>query len=146
MLLDGVYDIESLDTTDSVKEILYRCKRVAEPGTISDHFSPDDLRQLYSKWNESTSTSPSGLHLGHEKAILKMQAESEDSDEIPLSETIFRIKATFLNLAIQHGHVYKRWRKIINATIEKIPGKPLLHKLRVIHLIESDFNAMIGIL
>jgi hypothetical protein len=59
---------------------------------------------------------------------------------------VFQIKAKILNLAIQHGHVYKRWRKIINATIEKIPGKPLIHKLRVIHLIESDFNAMIGIL
>jgi hypothetical protein len=74
MLLDGIFDIEALDTTEAVKEILYRFKRVSDTGTISDHLTSDDLHQLYSRWNEGTSTSPSGLHLGHEKAILRMEA------------------------------------------------------------------------
>jgi hypothetical protein len=30
--------------------------------------------------------------------------------------------------------------------IEKIPGHPLLHKLRVIHLLEADLNLGLGII
>lgn len=63
-----------------------------------------------------------------------------------LTERVFKIKEIILGFAIEHGHVLERWRTVINAMIEKIPGKPLLHKLRVTHLIESDFNLMIGIL
>jgi hypothetical protein len=33
-----------------------------------------------------------------------------------------------------------RWQMVINAMLEKIPGKPFLHKLRVIHILEADYN------
>jgi uncharacterized protein YjbK len=29
---------------------------------------------------------------------------------------------------------------VVNAMLEKLPGKPLLHKLRVIHILEADYN------
>ena len=51
-----------------------------------------------------------------------------------------------MNSAIKTGHVYKRWTKVMNAVIEKIPGYPFTGKLRVISLYESDFNLMNGIL
>jgi hypothetical protein len=60
-----------------------------------------------------------------------------------LCDQVFGIKAKLLQLAINHC---QRWTKVVNAMIEKIPGKPLINKLRVIHLIESDFNIQIGIL
>ena len=59
---------------------------------------------------------------------------------------MFKIKAKFLNLAVAHGYVVDRWQKIVNAVIEKTPGILLSSKLRVIHLIESNFNLMIVIL
>ena len=40
----------------------------------------------------------------------------------------------------------ERWQKIVNAVIEKTPGILLISQLRVIHLIESNFNSMIVIL
>ena len=51
-----------------------------------------------------------------------------------------------MDSAIKLGYVYERWKKVVNALIEKIPGLPLDSKLRVIHLIESDFNLLIGML
>jgi hypothetical protein len=33
-----------------------------------------------------------------------------------------------------------RWQTVVNAMLEKIPGKPYLHKLRVIHILEADYN------
>jgi Reverse transcriptase (RNA-dependent DNA polymerase) len=55
------------------------------------------------------------------------------------------MKAKFINAALKHSYVFERWKTVVNATIEKIPGRPLLHKLRVIHLIESDINLTAGI-
>jgi hypothetical protein len=54
-------------------------------------------------------------------------------------------KARMINLAVQHRHVYTRWTKVITTMIEKVPGVPRLDKLRVIHIIESDFNLWMGI-
>jgi hypothetical protein len=33
-----------------------------------------------------------------------------------------------------------RWQTVVNAMLEKNPGTPLLHKLRVIHILEADYN------
>lgn len=74
----------------------------------------------FKRWRESTtSTSPSGLHLEHEKVLLKCE---EEGNENKLSERVFKIKATLLNTAIEYRHVYSRWTKVVNAMIEKIPG------------------------
>ncbi len=145
-LFDGTFQMEDdPEIGEAAKSILRKLKKQDGTKDIRDHISADDLRQGYSKWRESTSTSPSGLHLGHEKALLRMENKPPKDGEEHLSERVFSLIAKFLNLAIEHCHVYKRWKKIINATIEKIPGTPLIHKLRVIHLIESDFNLMVGI-
>lgn len=143
-ILDGKLDVDKIELTDAVKTLLRAIKRIAPAGSVDCHISADDIRRGYKRWRESTSTSPSGLHLGHEKAL--MRYESEDEEKPRLSDRVFSLKAKFLNIAIRHGVVYTRWKKIVNAMIEKIPGKPLINKLQVIHLIESDFNLMTGIL
>lgn len=45
-----------------------------------------------------------------------------------------------INLPVGNGFSPSRWQVIVNAMLEKIPGKPLLHKLRVIHILEADYN------
>jgi hypothetical protein len=47
--------------------------------------------------------------------------------------------------ALQTGFIFERWRNIANAMIEKIPGRPQLNKLRVIHLLTADLNLALGI-
>ena len=51
-----------------------------------------------------------------------MRYEKAD-DENKLSDRIFKLKAKFLNIAIEYGHVYSRWETIVNTMIEKMPGK-----------------------
>ena len=41
---------------------------------------------------------------------------------------------------------FKAWRETTSTIIEKIPGRPLLHKLRVIQLLEADLNLALGII
>jgi hypothetical protein len=50
-----------------------------------------------------------------------------------------------LNVAIENGYILDRWKDIIHVMLEKTPGKPTIHKLRVINLFESDFNLAIGL-
>jgi hypothetical protein len=45
-----------------------------------------------------------------------------------------------MSLAIQHCHTYTRWLIVHNFLLEKIPGYPLLEKLRVIHIYEADWS------
>ena len=53
---------------------------------------------------------------------------------------MFGIKATLLNLAMDESYVFNRRKKVCTIMFEKTPGFPLINKLRVIHIIESDFN------
>lgn len=145
-ILEGKFDVNTIRTSEATKEILRQLKLVS-PGTISVHISANDVGKVYKKWRESTSTSPSGLHLGHYKALFKHEEKTNGgSNDKTLSDRVFSVIADLINMAIRNEHVYKRWTKVVNAMIEKIPGYPLLTKLRVIHLIESNLNLMTGIL
>ncbi|GAX26437.1 hypothetical protein FisN_37Hu013 [Fistulifera solaris] len=119
-----------------------------------------DLMQKFRKWRESTSTSPSGRHLGLYKAILKGENPILTSDtsatpyeriqQSPTQEPdhgalFYDCLAQIINICVKTGYVLKRWRRIHNVMLEKLPGTPLIEKLRVIHIFEADFNAWAGI-
>jgi hypothetical protein len=53
---------------------------------------------------------------------------------------ILGIQTHIINIPIAHGFSPLRWQTVINAMLEKVPGNPLLHKLRVIHILEADYN------
>jgi hypothetical protein len=65
----------------------------------------------YKKWKESTSTSPSGRHLGHYKAIvydpcLKKQ-ETEQAHLCKRETNLVAALVTLLNIPIHHGFAPK---------------------------------------
>jgi hypothetical protein len=144
LLLDGGLGIESMTLLDALRILLKKLKRLASEGTISYHITTATVKAVYRKWRESTSTSPSSLHLGHEKALYQFENKCGPEEE-KLSQHMFDMKAAQLNAAIKHAIVNTQRETVVNALINKIPGIPLINKLRVIHLIESDFNLMIGI-
>jgi len=84
-------------------------------------------RSFYKKTSEKTSSSPSGLHMGHWKA-------SATNDELS------SILVGILNIAVSNSYVLRRWKKVIGILLEKKAGHPTIHKFRTIHLIESDLN------
>jgi hypothetical protein len=139
--LEDIQEELTAATRAALAKIVYELPK----NSVSAVFTTSNFRSGIRKWKESTSTSPSGLHLGHDKAIMRMEvAPAPGETDTRLSERVFAIKVKFINAAIKHTHVFPRWMTIVNATIEKIPGKPLLNKLRVIHLIESDLNLIVG--
>jgi hypothetical protein len=143
-LLNGIIPEELTHESEALLSILNKIQKVDGVDEISGRVTIDEVKNGYKKWRESTTTSPSGCHLGHDKAALNAILSPEE-DAIQFTDTYFDAKTRLLNMALQHCHVYPRWKKIINALIEKIPGLPLLGKLRVIHIIESDLNLLMGI-
>lgn len=73
-LLSGEFPAEWHGDDEVMREFLASFtipERVGQKGEISSLISEDDIRKGFGTWKESTSTSPSGRHLGHYKAIVQ---------------------------------------------------------------------------
>ena len=73
---------------------------------ISIDIDQDDFLQIFSKWKESTTTSPSGRHLGHYKAILG-------------SPDLIEYHCIMASLPLHFGFTPTRWSKAIQIMLEK---------------------------
>jgi hypothetical protein len=104
---------------------------------IDTYQSPDKVSQGFRKWKESTSTSPSGCHLGLRR-IPSIPTDDKETEKI--RSQIKTVQAHVINIPTMFGFSPTRWQTVINAMLEKITGKPFLHKLRVIHILEADYN------
>ena len=83
--------------------------------------SEDEFVGKLKVWRESTSTSPSGLHLGHYKALISRHQHSEvnsNNDEtlqaqkaeldIMQSEMMLVLQLRLINYALERGYSYRR--------------------------------------
>ena len=100
---------------------------VSDKPAIPSDITQDDVLRGFQSWKESTSTSPSGRHLGLYKAEIQH----------PVLLSCF---VKFLNIAISSGISIPRWSNAVNILIEKDTGQPKINRLRIIHLFEADFN------
>jgi hypothetical protein len=101
-------------------------------------------------WDERTTTSPSGLHLCHHKALVRPHDPELNTDEGKELETqrlaLLHRQVDLLNYALTNGHsFFDRWKVIVNVMLLKEPNKPRIHRLRVIHLYKVDFNLLLGV-
>jgi hypothetical protein len=76
---------------------------------------------------EQTPTSPSGRDLGHYRALIQ--------DPI-----LFNCFVYSMNIVVARGIAIPRWCQATNVMIEKESGKPCIHRLRIVHLLEADYN------
>ena len=119
--------------------------------------SEEDLIGKLKVWRESTSTSPSGLHLGHYKALVARHqhsevdqddTEKEQSDKAELDgmqRELLLLHLRLINYALARGYSYRRWQIVANAMIFKEPGNIKIHRTRVIHIYEANFNLCMGL-
>ena len=66
-------------------------------------------------WKETTSTSPSGHHLGHYKASLQDIERTRGYQQMMLNIP-----------TIKYGFALKRWQHAVSVLLEKDPGIPCL--------------------
>ena len=61
------------------------------------------------------------------------------------TERMLSLLTKLLNYTITHGYPLDCWKTVTNLMLEKDPGQPKIHRLRVIHVIEANYNAVMGI-
>ena len=101
--------------------------RIQNLPPIPTQISNANVCKGFSKWKETTSTSPSGRHLGHYKALIQ-------------DKNLLNCFTKFLNILLEHRLTLKQWCNAVNIMIEKDIGKPKLTRLCIIHLFEADLN------
>ncbi|KAI2495020.1 hypothetical protein MHU86_19495 [Fragilaria crotonensis] len=158
-ILDGVYNSTTLH--GNVQLLLSHMKQVHDirqnpsKPTITEEEFEGKLRV----WTESTTTSPSGLHLGHYKALIAKHSYKTDASDDELTSEfkqqreeldfkqheLFCLHLNMLNYALKRGYSYKRWQIIANTILFKDPDNVHLHRTRVIHIYEADFNLALGV-
>ena len=123
LVLDGTFSDTEYDHVTSL--FLRHLHRVTSLDSLPAQISHTDFTTKFTKWRESTSTSPSGRHLGHYKLLFR---EIHEDDEDVL-ETLQQIQASIqhcyisiLNYVLKHRYSFKRWQTIVNLMIYKDLG------------------------
>ena len=158
-LLQGTYD--STEHEPSVRLLLKHLKQVhqMEAAATRPTITAAEFRGKLQVWSETTTTSPSGMHLGHYKALIAKHSFSSDlpdeeltpafcaqRDEVNAKQKdLFHIHLTLINYALQRGASYTRWHTIVNTILFKDPDNVRLDRTRVIHIYEADYNLALGI-
>jgi hypothetical protein len=114
---------------ETQKVIEYLKKPFAAGKPFSTTITAQEFQATYNIVRERTSSSVSGRHVGNYKAAAQ-------DDELSQSH------ATMMSLPYKTGFSPQRWQHIVDVMLEKEPGNPKLHRLRIIALIESDYNQL----
>jgi hypothetical protein len=125
-------------------------------------------------WRESTTTWPSVMHLGLYKSLLarhkysiavevrerssQSEASQSEMDSIGtpndyvlkleydgMQQAILRVHLHLVNYASGRGYSFQRWQKVANTILLKEPGNVKIHRTRVIHIYEADYNLVLGL-
>lgn len=127
------------DTSTGIKKYFERLKTKE----VDITFTQAEFKDGIKKWKETTTTSPSGRHLGHYHAqILPDFPEEEEGT----TNRFNWIHTSMINLAIKHKVVYERWSKVITILLPKDSGTPKIHRLRPLNIYEADLNLTLKII
>lgn len=73
------------------------------------------------------------IQLQRAEASARVYRQFEKDRALAMTADVFLI-----NYALRNGIAYNQWHKIVNTMLEKDPGNPKSHRLRVIHIYEAQ--------
>jgi hypothetical protein len=146
LILEGDYDDTGLD--EATRLFIKHLQRRTTT-TLSGTISREEFMGKIKNWEERTSTSPSGWHLGHYHILWRshgLKDEHPHHDIVSNGQTLLLdIHVALLNYALKFGHSYKAWQNVVNVMLLKEPGNPKIHRVRVIHLYEANYNLLLAV-
>jgi hypothetical protein len=129
-ILNGTFVLDpSVNLLPETKRIIEFLVKPPQAGrtTFSTLITPEEFQSNYGIVKERTSSSVSSRHVRHYKAVVH-------------DETLSLIHTLMMSLPYIIGFSPERWRRVFDVMLEKEPGNPKIHCLRIIALIESDYN------
>jgi ribonuclease HI len=136
--------INETEGSEGTYHILKKLSDKQNSQEIPDNITFDEFWNGLNKWNERTTTSPSGRHLGHYKILQRLAIYNKYNENI--SNKILNIYFQMINVMAKLGGTLTRWCSVSTMMIEKVKGTPRVDKLRVIHLYEADYNLILKII
>lgn len=129
-ILDGTFDYDSIDMGEEMKLFLKSLKRTPEEQRLKvpSRMPKEAFQKVMKVQQENTTSSPSGLHYTLWKAIAEVDELAE-------------IHALWLSLPFMYGFICDRHKREIDCMLEKKPGVRQIHIMRIIGLMEGDWNA-----
>jgi hypothetical protein len=142
------YDNELKDllpeTEQLIKELSMQEEIKVLGKKIDCKITEEDFISEFKAWKESTSTSPSGRHLGHYKAIVydpDLKKQDPETHHLRECKTNFvEALVKVINIPLWYGFAPKRWCTSITVMIEKDPGNPQVEWLCMLYLFEANYN------
>jgi hypothetical protein len=147
MILEGDFHCDELNDLTTI--LLHHFSQWQELDCLPSQLTKSELLAALSLWNKGTSTSPSEMNLGHYHTLFRRHAFTADTPEAEAfeakQERLIQAQLSLLNYALSFGHSFTRWKTIVNVMIQKDPGNSKIHRLRVIHIYEADYNLLLGV-
>eukprot|EP00980_Cylindrotheca_fusiformis_P025582 scaffold14134_cov70-Cylindrotheca_fusiformis.AAC.1 len=136
------FDEDDVETPQHtlLQEFLSSCQRSPTQRSqplILPEISMPDLVSRIRVWNERTTTSPSGLHLGHLKSLTaRLPCPPDEESQVPLpppvtpsdasiQKTLLEAQLSLINFGLRHGYAFQRWKKVADE-IRKSEGRSLV--------------------
>ena len=113
-----------------VKDVLTRIKQPEYIDKFEFITTYDEFVGFIKNSKERTSTSPSGRHYGRLYGHYKSLLQGPD--------VYLRTIHAILEIAMQNNIILKRWKLTVTTLIEKDRDRPCIHRMRAIHIIESE--------
>ena len=152
-VLNGNFDAESIGDP-SAASILKLLRKPLDRSThpIRPEIDLNSFREKLKSWRESTTTSPSGMHLGHFRAMISRHKYSDRDPQDPdrlrldrIQSDICMLHLRLINYALSRGYSYRRWQQVVSSMLWKEPGNFKIHRTRVIHIYEADYNLALSL-
>jgi hypothetical protein len=146
----------AFSTCDNTTQLILE-KLMQPPKTpkIEAVISYEDFCNALKHWDEQTTTSPSGRHLGHYRVLLLDTLDKEEivAKQDPINGMYFKSKASvilkvyynMLSATIKSGHPMDQWLNSHTSMIQKVSGCSRLDRLRVIRIFVADYNLFLKI-
>jgi len=139
---------------EPTQAILDNLRQKVQPGQDITHpLNYEGLMDGIKKWPESTTTSPSGRHLGIYKTLRKHVMEKPKTKRgdpepnpparIQQGRDILFIIFDIMLIALKHAYPLERWRTVWTIFIEKELGNPDIDRLRCIMIFEADWQLLL---
>ncbi len=154
-ILQGKYDSASLPQVAKQVQHLQQTEEM-KSAPIQPTFTEQEFVGKLKAWRESNTKSPSGLqcrkalcaqhrYTDIDDSNLEEQQIAEKHELNMMQQYLLELHLNMMNYALSCGFSYQQWTYIANTILFKDSDNVQIHRTKVIHIYEADYNLALGL-